>query len=257
MKKILKTNKNLKNVYLLQMTTKAPLINLISTTLNVQSLNIYLSKLNNLQEQLQKTFNVVDTTTALNDKWWFCLNFYKKLFLTPLLDNLLVVKTLQKTALFKKFYRIFFTFKRGRFFVNLTNFNKTKNYLFISTGMFIQYFQYKKSLRKNKILKVLIAKYLRKFLLILQLKYVSLHFSSTPVMLQEILTNLTAPLIKPLKNPLTLKTIDEDQSFTFRFTFLYFFFQKSKNFGIFKLKKKGRVKRRILRKLIKINNVLD
>ena len=50
------------------MTTKAPLINLISTTLNVQSLNIYLSKLNNLQEQLQKTFNVVNTTTALNNK---------------------------------------------------------------------------------------------------------------------------------------------------------------------------------------------
>lgn len=256
MKKTLKANKNSKNVYLLQMTTKTPLVRLITNTLNIQSLNVYLTKLNNLKEQLQVTF-YLETSTTLNNKWWFCLNFYKKLFLTPLLDNLLIVKTLQRTSLFKKFYRIFFTFKRGRFFVNLTNFNKTKNYLFISTGMFIQYFQYKKSLRKNKILKVLIAKYLRKFLLILQLKYVSLHFSSTPVMLQEILTNLITPLIKPLKNPLTLKTIDEDQSFTFRFTFLYFFFQKSKNFGIFKLKKKGRVKRRILRKLIKVNNVLD
>ena len=115
----------------------------------------------------------------------------------------------------------------------------------------------KKSLRKNKILKVLISKYLRKFLLILQLKYVSLHFSSTPIMLQEIILNLTTPLIKPLKNPLTLKVIDEDQSSQFRFIFLYFFFQKSKNFGTFKLRRKGRVKRRIIRKLIKINNVLD
>ena len=123
--------------------------------------------------------------------------------------------------------------------------------------MFIQYFQYKKSIRKNKILKVLISKYLRKFFLILQLKYVSLHFSSTPLMLQEIITNLTTPLIKPLKNPLTLKTIDEDQLSQFRFVFLFFFFQKSKNFGTFKLRRKGRVKRRIIRKLIKINNVLD
>jgi hypothetical protein len=76
-------------------------------------------------------------------------------------------------------------------------------------------------------------------------------------MLQEIITNLTTPLIKPLKNPLTLKTIDEDQLSQFRFVFLFFFFQKSKNFGTFKLRRKGRVKRRIIRKLIKINNVLD
>jgi len=190
-------------------------------------------------------------------KWGLCLTFYKKLFMTPILDNLMLIKSLNNTTLYKKFYRIFFTFKRGRFFLNLTNFNKKKNYLFLSTGMFIQYFQYKKSLRKNKILKVLISKYLRKFLLILQLKYVSLHFSSTPIMLQEIILNLTTPLIKPLKNPLTLKVIDEDQSSQFRFIFLYFFFQKSKNFGTFKLRRKGRVKRRIIRKLIKINNVLD
>jgi hypothetical protein len=123
--------------------------------------------------------------------------------------------------------------------------------------MFIQYFQYKKSLRKNKVLKILIAKYLRKFFLILQIKYIALHFSSTPILLQEIILNLTNPLIKPLKNPITLKTIDEDQPFQFRFTFLYFFFQKSRNFGTFKLRRKGRVKRRIMRKLIKINNVLD
>ena len=152
---------------------------------------------------------------------------------------------------------MFFKFKKGRFFVTLTNFNKKKNYLFLSTGMFIQYFQYKKSLRKNKVLKILIAKYLRKFFLILQIKYIALHFSSTPILLQEIILNLTNPLIKPLKNPITLKTIDEDQPFQFRFTFLYFFFQKSRNFGTFKLRRKGRVKRRIMRKLIKINNVLD
>ena len=67
MKKTLKTNKNFKNVYLLQMTTKTPFIHLITNTLNVQNLNTYLVKLNNLKEQLQVTFHF-ETSTKLNNK---------------------------------------------------------------------------------------------------------------------------------------------------------------------------------------------
>ena len=53
--------------------------------------------------------------------------------------------------------------------------------------------------------------------------------------------------------------IDEDHvsSSQPRFLFLFFFFQKSKNFGIHKFKRKGRIKRRILRKLIKMNNTTN
>ena len=240
-------------MYIIKTTQTTNFLKPINHFLRLPGLQFFFGKLESFEAQ-QKPLN---NNYKLLKKWWSCLNFYKLFFITPVLDNLMLIKSLNNTTLFKKFYRLFFTFKKGRFFVNLTNFNKKKNYLFLSTGMFIQYFQYKKSLRKNKILKVLISKYLRKFLLILQLKYVSLHFSSTPIMLQEIILNLTTPLIKPLKNPLTLKVIDEDQSSQFRFLFLFFFFQKSKNFGIFKLRRKGRVKRRIIRKLIKINNVLD
>ena len=249
----LKKTSSLKNLYLIKTFKIKNLLNPIINILKTSNLQFYCNKLNRL-ETLSNLFNFENKFLL---KWGSFLSFYSKIFVSPILNNLMLVKSFNKTMLFKKFYRLFFTFKKGRFFVNLTNFNKTKNYLFLSTGMFIQYFQYKKSIRKNKILKVLISKYLRKFFLILQLKYVSLHFSSTPLMLQEIITNLTTPLIKPLKNPLTLKTIDEDQLSQFRFVFLFFFFQKSKNFGTFKLRRKGRVKRRIIRKLIKINNVLD
>ena len=249
----LKKTSSLKNLYLIKTFKIKNLLNPIINILKTSNLQFYCNKLNRL-ETLSNLFNFENKFLL---KWGSFLSFYSKIFVSPILNNLMLVKSFNKTTLFKKFYRLFFTFKKGRFFVNLTNFNKTKNYLFLSTGMFIQYFQYKKSIRKNKILKVLISKYLRKFFLILQLKYVSLHFSSTPLMLQEIITNLTTPLIKPLKNPLTLKTIDEDQLSQFRFVFLFFFFQKSKNFGTFKLRRKGRVKRRIIRKLIKINNVLD
>jgi len=67
LKKTLKANKNFKNVYLLQMTTKTPFVRLITNTLNVQNLNTYLIKLNNLKEQLQATF-YLETSTRLNNK---------------------------------------------------------------------------------------------------------------------------------------------------------------------------------------------
>ena len=252
-----KKQNSIKNLYIIKTTQIYNFSQPVFNFLKLPGLQFFINQLKSFETRRKSLNTTSNENYKFFRKWWFCLNFYKKLFMTPVLDNLMLIKSLNNTILFKKFYRLFFTFKKGRFFVNLTNFNKSKNYLFLSTGMFIQYFQYKKSLRKNKILKVLISKYLRKFLLILQLKYVSLHFSSTPIMLQEIILNLTTPLIKPLKNPLTLKVIDEDQSSQFRFIFLYFFFQKSKNFGTFKLRRKGRVKRRIIRKLIKINNVLD
>jgi len=123
--------------------------------------------------------------------------------------------------------------------------------------MFIRYFQHRKSIKKTKIIKVIIAKYLRKFLLILKIKFLNLYFNSSPVMLQEILSNLTTPLVQPLKNPLTSKIIDESFSKKNYLNFIFFFFQKSIPFGKFKMRRKGRIKRKILRRLIKVNNVID
>jgi len=224
----------------------------VQKILKSKSIKLFFSKI----EKLKPLF--FTENSSFYKKWSTSLNLYQLIFFSPIWDGLLTLKSLSKSLIFKKFYRLFFTFRNRRFFVNLTNFNQSKNYLFLSTGMFIQYFQYKRSLRKNKLLKIIIAKYLRKFFLILQLKYISIHFNSTPLLLQELITNITTPLIKPLKNPLTHKVIDEDHvsSSQPRFLFLFFFFQKSKNFGIHKFKRKGRIKRRILRKLIKMNNVL-
>lgn len=225
----------------------------VQKILKSKSIKLFFSKI----EKLKPFF--FTENNSFYKKWSTSFNLYQLIFFSPIWDGLLTLKSLNKSLIFKKFYRLFFTFRNRRFFVNLTNFTRSKNYLFLSTGMFIQYFQYKRSLRKNKLLKIIIAKYLRKFFLILQLKYISIHFNSTPLLLQELITNITTPLIKPLKNPLTHKVIDEDHvsSSQPRFLFLFFFFQKSKNFGIHKFKRKGRIKRRILRKLIKMNNVLD
>ena len=225
----------------------------VQKILKSKSIKLFFSKI----EKLKPLY--FSENNSFFKKWSTSFNLYQLIFFSPIWDGLLTLKSLNKSLIFKKFYRLFFTFRNRRFFVNLTNFNQSKNYLFLSTGMFIQYFQYKRSLRKNKLLKIIIAKYLRKFFLILQLKYISIHFNSTPLLLQELITNITTPLIKPLKNPLTQKVIDEDHvsSSQPHFLFLFFFFQKSKNFGIHKFKRKGRIKRRILRKLIKMNNVLD
>ena len=54
-------------------------------------------------------------------------------------------------------YRLFFNFKKNRFFINLLN-CINKNYMSLSNGLFIKYFNFKKSLKKKKTFKIAIIK---------------------------------------------------------------------------------------------------
>ena len=74
-------------------------------------------------------------------------------------------------------YRLFFNFKKNRFFINLLN-CINKNYMSLSNGLFIKYFNFKKSLKKKKLLKLLLLKYLRKMFLILKITNLNLFIKS-------------------------------------------------------------------------------
>jgi hypothetical protein len=153
-------------------------------------------------------------------------------------------------------YKLFFNFKKNRFFINLLN-CLNKNYLSLSNGLFIKYFDFKKSLKKKKLLKLLLLKYLRKLFLILKINQFNLFIKSAGFFLNEFLTLLTQPSEKTFLNPLTKKTITDDRKLIKTFNFSYIFFLNTKNYSFLKLKKKGRVKRKIQRRLIKLNTIID
>jgi hypothetical protein len=93
--------------------------------------------------------------------------------------------------------------------------------------------------------------------LILKLRNFNLFIKSSGFFLNEFLTLLLQPSGKTFKNPLTQKNFSDVSQLSNQLTFSYIFFLNTKSFSFLKLKKKGRVKRKIQRKLIKLNTIID
>jgi hypothetical protein len=149
------------------------------------------------------------------------------------------------------------TFINQKLFLNLQNNSNKKNYLHLSPGLFIKYFDKKKSVKKTKNIKLLMAKYLRKIYIILKIKYQMILIKKTPVHILEFLSFFNSPIIHKFNNPLNDKVIEDKKRINPLTRTLYFIFLKSHDFSFTKKKKKGRIKRKIMRKLIIKNKITD
>jgi hypothetical protein len=122
----------------------------------------------------------------------------------------------------------------------------------------IKFFEKKKSLKKNKSFKILAARYLRKLYLFIKIKYSIFHIKKTPAMLVEFLSSLNSPIIHKFSDPFTNKIIEEKPLFSKPLiNVVYFIFSKNIDFSSNKVRKKGRLKRKITRKLILENSISD
>lgn len=157
-------------------------------------------------------------------------------------------------------YKLLFKFKKAYFHITLLDSN---NRIFFSlhTGLFLRYFNYKKSLKKSKSFKLLLMRYLRKLLLITGINNFNLYIRESSSNLSKLLRVLQKPLSHPFVDPFTNTTIVENSSTKNRqsaiFNFIYIIFFKTKPYGFMKTKKVGRIKRKIRRKVMKLNNILD
>ena len=158
----------------------------------------------------------------------------------------------------KHFLRFRFTYTR--LFVVLEDENLSRTHFFVSPGLFIKYFQGRKSLKKNKAMRFLMMRFLRKILLSLSLKSVGIITRGVPLHIESMITSLFRPLSHPFKNPLTDTTINETvqgkivQSNIFIESILFLssqphFFQKTR--------KRGRIKRKIRRKIVRVTGLID
>ena len=156
-----------------------------------------------------------------------------------------------------------FRFNGSRIHVVFEDSKNHQTHFFTTPGLFIKYFQGKKSLKKNKAIKYLMSRFLRKILLVLNLESVGVITKGVPVHLEKLLTALFRPLSHPFINPFTGATINEsgtNQSLRqvrgnigiSSITFL-----APKPFSYQKTRKRGRIKRKIQRKLVRLNKVID
>jgi len=154
------------------------------------------------------------------------------------------------------YYNLYFNFRFNKFFISILN-SKGRLYTSLTVSIFLKFFQNKKSLKKNKLLKLLLTKYLRKLLIITNIKNIHLYIKKTPIHIYEIWNLLISPLPKPFFNPLKGTNVIESINKHYNLNIKYVFFQKNKSYTTMKVCRKGRLKRKIQKRIIKLNQTKD
>tara|TARA_B110000046_G_C12929201_1_gene370700 strand:- start:430 stop:930 length:501 start_codon:yes stop_codon:yes gene_type:complete len=157
----------------------------------------------------------------------------------------------------KVVHNLYTTFNQHRFVVSLADSATNTTHLFLTTGLLLKYFQRKKSLKKNKAMKLLMARFLRKIFLVLRLKNITLKVRGVPLHLDIFLDMLYRPLSHVFVDPIASVAIDETKGPKSLININKMDFISLKPFGYQKTRKKGRIKRKIRRKLTKLNSVID
>jgi len=101
------------------------------------------------------------------------------------------------------------------------------------------------------------GKYVRKLFLILQINKLILTIKNNPIYLFEFLKNLNSPIVHKFFNPYDKTLIEDTVNATFNTKSIYFIFYKNTSYSTLKTKKRGRIKRKISRKLILKNQLID
>jgi hypothetical protein len=127
----------------------------------------------------------------------------------------------------------------------------------VSSGLFIKFFEKRKSIKKNKNIKLLMIKYLRKLFIISKINNLILIIKKIPLFINEMINFLNTPIAHKFVNPIDNKIIDESLNRKISIRFLYFIFMENKNFSKNKTPSKGRIKRKILRKVTFENKIID
>jgi hypothetical protein len=189
--------------------------------------------------------------------WTYLIQTYSSFLSLPRLNLYLLLKKSQKVEV-KHFIRL--RFKAHRLFVVLEDKAKQRTHLFTSTGLFLKYFKQRKALKKSKSLRFLMMRFFRKVLLVLGLKSVGLVTRGIPVHLDSLITTLFKPLSHPFTNPLTGKLINEvseGKKSTQNISINSILFSYPRPNIQQKVRKRGRVKRKIRRKIVRTSNLID
>lgn len=150
---------------------------------------------------------------------------------------------------------IVLNYRRRNFFPCISSF-KMRTFVFSSLGLFSRKFLKSRSFIRSKALYLLSSSFLRKVLIYASFTNLLVYVKRKPLYLQEILSTLFSPVIAPYKHPFLNTTILENTIKT-DFNITNFIFFNNKSYTYQKKRLRGRLKRRIAKRLIKSNNVLD
>lgn len=169
-----------------------------------------------------------------------------------------VVKSFSQANIYK--FQLKFKFKANK--IVPTFGTRFKLYFSASEGVFNSRLDRPKRFKKNKAIKFIMAKYLRKLLIVSNINWMILVIRNNPLFLNEILQLLNEPSVHKYLNPFSKKVINEFSKRSLKkphlFKFSYFHYIFSKFHGVNRHPRpRGKVKRKIRRKLVRLVNKVD
>jgi len=104
---------------------------------------------------------------------------------------------------------------------------------------------------------MILARYIRKLYLLIKFKHTIFFIKKIPTYLLEIINILNTPIIHKFLNPFSETVIEEPNTKKNIFNINYFIFFKNIDFSNNKIRQKGRIKRKVTRKMILENSIID
>lgn len=151
-----------------------------------------------------------------------------------------------------------FRFNRHRLAISLLDPSFRRNHFSITPGLLLKYLDNRKKGAKRSLpLKLLLVRFLRKLLLVSRVTHLVLVLRGVPLHSSQLFNFLNRPLPHVITDPLTRRPIDETGDLFTSLRFDSVSFVKSKPYGFQKSRKRGRVKRKIRRKIISSARVID
>ena len=148
-------------------------------------------------------------------------------------------------------------FKLTRFQVNLESNRPKYNIVSLSPGVVFAKFFERKGLRNRRQTQTILMRFLRKSLIFLNIRNLNLIVRGLPFNLAQLIKVLATPVSYNISNPLRQGEIFTDSTSHFRLQIWLVHFTKTFFFGKTKLRKKGRLKRKVARKIIMNNKLVD
>jgi len=167
------------------------------------------------------------------------------------------IKSIQQKTYTHSDKILLLNFLRYRFFPKIHDYKSNYQYVNLSLGMFSWRYKKKKSFKKNKLVYLLLANFVRKILLFSGILNYVLVVKKIPIYFKEILNTFLNPVIAPYEHPFEIDKIIEEKDIKNPFIFSWVIFYNNKPYGKLKLKKKGRLKRKISKKIVLLNRIID
>ena len=214
--------------------------------------NLYYSY---MQENHRQYFHL-KKFVPINESGVSSLFFYTSLFTYPIVSLNTYFQTWSNSSK-PIIANLRLYFKLTKLQVNLESLNPKFNLISLTPGTIFAKFFDKKALKNRKQTQTLLVRFLRKVLIFLNLFNLNLIVRGLPNNLLSFFRLLNTTISYPIVNPLQTFSTFVDNSRDFKIRLWLIHFTKTLFFGKLKLKKRGRLKRKVARKIVSNNRLVD